>query len=136
MKIIIAIILGLVSSVSFVFACKCVPHSVEECFNHSSVVFHGKVIGVREYVDKDTVFHHRVTLAIIEKWKGDIRDSIDYEETMGNCSYFFTKDGEYLIFGNINGLILETSKCSSTQLWTNAHRDVEIIQKLSAKIVK
>ncbi len=136
MKIYHSIILGLVSSISFVFACKCVPHSVEECFNHSSVVFHGKVSGIYEYVDKDTVYHRRVTFTVLEKWKGELKDSVWYEEIGSNCNYIFNDKTEYLIFGDSKDLILETSKCSSTQPWKDAKRDIEIIQKLSAIIKK
>ena len=138
MKLVITLILFisiLQLGIQNVFACDCIPITVEDGINTSDVIFSGKVKSIK-YLDnpKKTVESRIiVTFDVFQFWKGKVDREITLYTTYNRHScqgYAFNNNGEYLVYANkqIDGN-LGTNICKRTTLLSYAKDDLSVLSQ-------
>ncbi|RAV10113.1 hypothetical protein [Paenibacillus contaminans] len=105
------------------FACSCGEPSVEERFEHSSIVFTGTL------VSKDRDGGNIFSLAKV--WKGNFEDGYVYSGFFGMCGTEFEVGKTYLVYTeNLKGKE-STGLCSGNKLISEASKDIQALDRLT-----
>jgi hypothetical protein len=131
----------LLSASTIVSACSCEPidrelsveEDIELRLKKFDAVFSGKVLRIKNLkVSADNPFPSaKVTLKVLETWKGIKTKKITVFTYTTDCGFKFEAGESYLVYGNRqkNNLV-ELHRCTSTKKLSFAENELKVINKL------
>ena len=127
----------LLLSISFLFlamgstqakACSCAPPApVKDALATSAEVFSGEVLKVEHLSNGNPFASVRVTLRVIESWKGPL----EFEKTLftasngAACGVYFREGSQYLVYASYGRAGLSTNLCTRTKSLQFAQDDLD-----------
>lgn len=109
-------------------ACRCLAPNIEQAFESSDNVVMGKVI---ESVKLDKYEGKLTIVTVLKSWKGETFPKIGIT-SITNCSAYFKKGEEYLIFLSKEPLgLFSTNICSGNKLLNKVtKKDLQLLEQL------
>ena len=118
------------------YACSCAaPGPVSDELERSAAVFKGKVIGIVDANENNSMKSSADSIAIIIKvdeiWKGiNQTEVVVYtERDSASCGFTFMEGQEYLIYASESDDLLRVSLCSRTTDLASASSDLAVLGK-------
>jgi len=105
-------------------ACSCVAIDAEAAFDRSDAVFEGRVLEVERAAGA-----RRVTLAVVQQWKGITSERVVVETAADSaaCGVAFEADTSWLVYAERDGDRLRTGLCSRTARIEDAQADLAVL---------
>lgn len=106
-------------------ACSCVPIDPRQAFERADAVFEGRVLEIERATDPTSPI--RVTLAVVQHWKGIDTERAVLETSAGGtaaCGVPFEVHTSWLVYAAREGGALTASLCSRTSRIEDAREDL------------